>query len=121
MSNLVGMWVHVSEPEHWRVGQIVEDLGNAFYLARMEHANPEFPLKHYFETIALGKYAALSTQCNWAGLTFFDTKEELDTYTKWMASLGKKAEETPEQGVEQDNVKSNVINIFGRKDDKDEQ
>ena len=116
MSKLVGMYVHVSEPEHWRVGQIVEDLGNGFYLAKMDHANPEFPLSHYYETLALGKYAALSSQCDWAGLTLFDTREELDTYTKWMASLGKKNETPqPDQDVEQDNSKSNVINIFNKK------
>jgi hypothetical protein len=119
MSNkVVGMWVHVSEPEHWRVGQIVDDLGNGFYMARMEHANPEFPLKHYFEAISLAKYAMLASQCDWAGLTFFETKGDLTAYTEWMSNLCKR-EATPEQGVQQnvakqDNTKSNVINFLDR-------
>jgi hypothetical protein len=118
---LEGMWVHVSEPEHWRVGQIVKDLGNGFYLTRMEHANPEFPLNHYYEALSLAKYAMLASQCDWAGLTFFESKEQLNIYTKWMTSLGKKNEvPQPEQDVEQDNTKSNVINIFDKRNEPDE-
>lgn len=113
MNGLVGMWVMISDIEHWKSGFVENDLGNGYYLVKIDVGNGSTnPVKNLYDVVGVHKYDVLSTEHEWVGITAFDNEEDLRTYIEWVET------DSPKDKKEDKSKKDKVVKLFP-KDEND--
>lgn len=118
MSALVGMWVMITDIDHWKSGFVEDDLGNGFYLVKVDITKDSpNPVKNIYDVVGIHKYDVLATEHEWVGITAFDNEHDLRKYIEWIETTPNPNDKKPKK--EEKKEKEKVIKLFP-KDEKDE-